>query len=97
MDWRAAAAVAGRVASGGRRRAGRAGRCCCSMPARLRAEACGGLANLELGLPFGPTQRCAMPRSASISWPTLLRVREGMPGFDDRLGAHLGCRRRSAR
>ena len=99
MDWQAAAVEAGRIAQAWTAEGGPGGAVVLFDAASLRAEACGGLANLELSLPF---RADTAVRYASISKhflaALLLRADglgqcEGMPGLDDFLGTYLGLPR----
>ncbi len=95
MDWQAAAVEAGRIAQAWTAEGGPGGAVLLFDADSLRAEACGGLANLELALPF---RADTAVRYASISKHFLaaLLLREGglgqcegMPGLDDFLGTYL--------
>ena len=88
MNWTKAAALAGEIAQGWTRESGPGGAILLFDREGLRAEACGGLASLELGLPF--TADSAV-RYASISKHFLcsLLLGGGPVGLDDRLGAHF--------
>ena len=95
MDWQAAAVEAGRIAQAWTAEGGPGGAVLLFDADSLRAEACGGLANLELSLPF---RADTAVRYASISKhflaALLLRADglgqcEGMPGLDDFLGTYL--------
>ncbi len=89
MDWQAAAGEAGRIAQVWTAEGGPGGAVLLFDTDSLRAEACGGLAVLELGLPF---RADTAVRYASISkhfMAALLLQGEGLPGLEDFLGAHL--------
>lgn len=95
MDWQAAAVEAGRIAQAWTAEGGPGGAVLLFDADSLRAEACGGLAELELALPF---RADTAVRYASISkhFLTALLLREdglgqceGMPGLDDFLGTYL--------
>jgi len=95
MDWQAAAVEAGRIAQVWTAEGGPGGAVLLFDADGLRAEACGGLANLELSLPF---RADTAVRYASVSKhflaSLLLRADglgqcEGMPGLDDFLGTYL--------
>jgi CubicO group peptidase (beta-lactamase class C family) len=95
MDWQAAAVEAGRIAQVWTAEGGPGGAVLLFDADSLRAEACGGLANLELSLPF---RADTVVRYASISKHFLaalllreggLAQCEGMPGLDDFLGTYL--------
>ncbi len=88
MNWTNAAAVAAEIAQSWTREAGPGGAILLFDANDLRAEACGGLANLDLDLPF--TANSAV-RYASISKHFLCALLlTGAPvGPDDRLGDHL--------
>jgi CubicO group peptidase (beta-lactamase class C family) len=88
MDWQAAAAEAGRVAQVWTAEGGPGGAVLLFDADGLRAEACGGLADLARGLAF---RADTVVRYASISkhFMAALLLRQGLPALDDFLGAHL--------
>lgn len=92
MDWQAAAVEAGRIAQAWTAEGGPGGAVLAFDGDDLRAQACGGMADLELGLPF---RADTVVRFASISKhimaATLLHEegRPGIPALDDFLGSHL--------
>ncbi|MDR3539016.1 MAG: serine hydrolase [Acetobacteraceae bacterium] len=91
MRWRKAAEIAAGIACEWTGEGGPGGAILLFDTAGIRAEACGGLASLELGLPF--TAATAV-RYASISKhfmaALLLRLQdEGRLSLDDPLGRHL--------
>ncbi|MCW3473435.1 serine hydrolase domain-containing protein [Limobrevibacterium gyesilva] len=88
MQWQAAALAAGEIAQGWTREGGPGGAILLFDADDIRAEACGGLASLELDLPF---RADTAVRFASISKHFLcgLLATDGHIGFDDALGAHL--------
>lgn len=93
MDWQAAAVEAGRIAQGWTAEGGPGGAVLVFDGDDLRAQACGGLADLELGLPF---RADTVVRFASISKHLLAALllaeagKPGIPALDDFLGSHLG-------
>jgi len=88
MNWDGAAAIGEATVDGWRREGGPGGVILLFDDKRIRAAACGGLADLASGLPCSPE---TVFRYASISKQFLcaLLVRKGAIGFEDRLGAHL--------
>lgn len=88
MDWQAAAVEAGRIAQAWTAEGGPGGAVLLFDADDLRAQACGGLANLELALPF---QADTAVRYASLSKHFLAAclLRAGEPRLDDYLGTHL--------
>ena len=88
MHWTPAAEVAREIAAGWTREGGPGGAIMIFDRDDLRAEACGGLASLELGLPF---QAATAVRYASISKHFLCSLLlTGAPiGIADMLGDHL--------
>ena len=88
MDWAAAAVEAGRIAQGWTVDGGPGGAVLLFDADDLRAQACGGLASLELKLPF---RADTAVRYGAISRHFLaaLLLREGAPGLDEFLGTHL--------
>ncbi|CAH2600291.1 Beta-lactamase family protein [Rhodovastum atsumiense] len=88
MDWQAATVEAGRIAQAWTAEGGPGGAVLLFDADDIRAEACGGLASLELAMPF---RTDTVVRYASISKHFLaaLVLREGFPGLDDFLGTHL--------
>ncbi len=88
MNWSSAAEVAREIAAGWTRKSGPGGAIILFDRDDLRAEACGGLASIELGLPFGATTAV---RYASISKHFLcsLLLTGGPIGVADTLGDHL--------
>lgn len=92
MDWQAAAVEAGRIAQGWTAEGGPGGAVVAFDGEELRAQACGGMSNLELGLPFAAD---TVVRFASISkhFMASLLLHEAdqgdLPGLDEFLGAHL--------
>jgi CubicO group peptidase (beta-lactamase class C family) len=91
MRWRKAAEVAAGLAATWTKEGGPGGAIVLFDAADIRTEACGGLASLELGLPF--TAATAV-RYASISKhfmaALLLQLQqEGVLTLDDKLGQHL--------
>lgn len=88
MDWQAATVEAGRIAQAWTAEGGPGGAILVFDADDLRAEACGGLANLELSLPF---RADTAVRYASISKHFLAAclLGEGAPSLDDSLGAHV--------
>jgi CubicO group peptidase (beta-lactamase class C family) len=92
MDWQAVAVEAGRIAQAWTADGGPGGAVLAFDGDDLRAQACGGLADLELGLPF---RADTVVRFASISkhlMASLLLAEAGKPGIpalDDFLGSHL--------
>lgn len=88
MHWSQAAATARDIAAGWTRESGPGGAILLFDQDDLRAEACGGLASIELGLPFIATTAV---RYASISKHFLCSLLlTGAPiGIAERLGDHL--------
>lgn len=91
MRWRKAAEVAAGVAAGWTAEGGPGGAIILFDAADIRSETCGGLASIELALPFSASTAV---RYASISKhflaALLLRLaEEGVLSLDDPLGAHL--------
>jgi CubicO group peptidase (beta-lactamase class C family) len=91
MHWHKAAEVAAGIAAAWTKEGGPGGAILLFDAADIRTEACGGLASLELGLPF--TAATAV-RYASISKhfmaALLLQLQaEGILSLDDPLGMHL--------
>jgi CubicO group peptidase (beta-lactamase class C family) len=88
MDWQAAAVEAGRIAQAWTAEGGPGGALLLFDADNLRAEACGGLADLERGVPFrGDTA----VRYASVSkhFMAALLLSVGTLPLEDFLGAHL--------
>lgn len=88
MDWSRAAAEAGAIAQAWTKEGGPGGAVILFDRDDIRAEAAGGMANFDLGLPFRPDSAV---RYASISkhFCTSLVLRTGVLGLDDALGQHL--------
>jgi CubicO group peptidase (beta-lactamase class C family) len=88
MDWQAAAVEAGRIAQAWTAEGGPGGAVLLFDADDLRAEACGGLASLELALPFHADTTV---RYASMGKHFLAAhlLAAGEPGLDDFLGTHL--------
>ena len=88
MDFEGAAERAGEIAEGWAQEEGPGGVILLFDEARIRVEASGGFANLELRIPCSAD---TVFRYASISKHFLcsLLIREGDIGLDDRLGDHL--------
>jgi CubicO group peptidase (beta-lactamase class C family) len=88
MDWRKAAVEVGAIAQAWTREAGPGGAVILFDRNGIRAEACGGLADIEHDRMFDPD---TVVRYASISKHFLcaLLPRLGVIGLDDRLGDHL--------
>lgn len=88
MDWQAATVEAARIVQAWTAEDGPGGAVLLFDADDIRAEASGGLASLELQLPFRPD---TVVRFASISKHVLaaLLVRDGAIGLDEFLGVHL--------
>jgi CubicO group peptidase (beta-lactamase class C family) len=88
-SWHRAAEVAGEIAQDWTREGGPGGAILLFDSETLRAEACGGLSSIELGLPFGADTAV---RYASISKhflaATVLLLGSALP-LGDKLGEHL--------
>ena len=88
MNWEKATALAGAIAQEWTREGGPGGAILLFDADNIRAQACGGLASLELDVPF---KADTVSRYASISkhfFASLLLL-DGSIGLDDELGAHL--------
>ncbi len=88
MDWQRAAAEADRIAQAWTEEGGPGGVILLFDADTIRAEAAGGLASLDLNMPFQPDSAV---RYASISkhFFAALLLRTGAVGLSDALGAHL--------
>lgn len=91
MDWQAAGSVAAEIAAAWQAEGGPGGAILVFDAERVRAEACGGFANLDFALPFG-AETAARYASITKHFVAALALRladEGRLGLDDPLGRHL--------